>query len=110
MPAIVGPSGSGKSTVVNMIPRLYDVLGGSVTIAGVDVRDFDLKYLRRCIGSQILADIRAAMKGAGYERISLGCVKEDTDAVSFWESCGFKPTGEEKIEGKHTVAVFSLNL
>ena len=50
MYAIVGPSGSGKSTVVNLIPRLYDVLGGSVKIAGVDVRDFDLKYLRSCIG------------------------------------------------------------
>ena len=50
MYAIVGPSGSGKSTVVNLIPRLYDVLGGSVRIAGVDVRDFDLKYLRQQIG------------------------------------------------------------
>ena len=45
-----GPSGSGKSTVVNLIPRLYDVLGGSVSIAGVDVRDFDLSYLRSQIG------------------------------------------------------------
>ena len=50
MYAIVGPSGSGKSTIVNLIPRLYDVLGGSVKIAGVDVRDFDLKYLREQIG------------------------------------------------------------
>ena len=50
MYAIVGPSGSGKSTVVNLIPRLYDVVGGSVKIAGVDVRDFDLAYLRGCIG------------------------------------------------------------
>ena len=50
MYAIVGPSGSGKSTVVNLIPRLYDVLGGRVTIGGVDVRDIDLKYLRSNIG------------------------------------------------------------
>ena len=50
MYAIVGPSGSGKSTVVNLIPRLYDVLGGRVTIGGVDVRDMDLKYLRSNIG------------------------------------------------------------
>ena len=50
MYAIVGPSGSGKSTVVNLIPRLYDVLDGRVTIAGVDVRDFDLPYLRSQIG------------------------------------------------------------
>ena len=50
MYAIVGPSGSGKSTIVNLIPRLYDVLDGSVKIAGVDVRDFDLTYLRSQIG------------------------------------------------------------
>ncbi len=50
MYAIVGPSGSGKSTVVNLIPRLYDVVGGSVSIADVDVRDFDLSYLRAQIG------------------------------------------------------------
>ena len=50
MYAIVGPSGSGKSTIVNLLPRLYDVLGGSVKIVGVDVRDFDLTYLRSQIG------------------------------------------------------------
>ena len=48
--AIVGASGCGKSTVVNLIPRLYDVTGGAVRIGGVDVRDFDLTYLRQQIG------------------------------------------------------------
>ena len=50
MVAIVGPSGSGKSTIINFIPRLYDVWGGSVSIAGVDVRKFDLTHLRSQIG------------------------------------------------------------
>ena len=50
MYAIVGPSGSGKSTAVNLIPRLFDVTGGRVTVAGVDVRDFDLTWLRQNIG------------------------------------------------------------
>ena len=50
MYAIVGPSGSGKSTIVNLIPRLYDALSGSVKIAGVDVKDMDLTYLRQNIG------------------------------------------------------------
>lgn len=50
MIALVGPSGTGKSTVVNLIPRLYDVTGGQVTIGGTDVRDFDLTWLRRNIG------------------------------------------------------------
>ena len=48
--AIVGPSGSGKSTIVNFIPRLYDVDEGSVSIGGINVKDFDLKYLRQHIG------------------------------------------------------------
>jgi len=50
MYAIVGPSGSGKSTVVNLIPRLYDVAAGRVSIGGTDVRDYDLSYLRSSIG------------------------------------------------------------
>ncbi len=50
MYAVVGPSGSGKSTIVNLIPRLYDTVSGTVSIAGVDVRDFDLEYLRQNIG------------------------------------------------------------
>ena len=50
MYAIVGPSGSGKSTIVNLLPRLYDVNGGSVKIGDTDVRDFDLSYLRKSIG------------------------------------------------------------
>ena len=50
MYAIVGPSGSGKSTVVNLIPRLYDVVSGAVKIGGTDVRDIDLSYLRSNIG------------------------------------------------------------
>ena len=48
--AIVGPSGAGKSTIVNLIPRLFDVTDGKITIDGVDVRKFDLGFLRRNIG------------------------------------------------------------
>ena len=48
--AIVGPSGSGKSTLINLIPRLYDVDGGSVMFDGVDVRKLDLSFLRRNVG------------------------------------------------------------
>ncbi len=48
--AIVGPSGSGKSTLINLIPRLYDVTGGSVLFDGKDVRSLDLRFLRENIG------------------------------------------------------------
>ena len=43
---IIGGTGSGKSTLVNLIPRLYDVTEGSVKVAGIDVRDYDMKSLR----------------------------------------------------------------
>ena len=48
--ALVGPSGSGKSTIANLIPRLYDVCNGTITLDGVDVRNLDLAWLRDKIG------------------------------------------------------------
>ncbi len=48
--ALVGPSGAGKSTVASLIPRLYDVVSGSVTVDGHDVREVSLADLRRNIG------------------------------------------------------------
>lgn len=47
--ALVGNSGGGKSTVVNLIPRFYDVISGSVEIDGVDLRKFTLESLRNQI-------------------------------------------------------------
>ncbi len=83
MYAIVGPSGSGKSTVVNLIPRLYDVNAGSVSVAGVDVRDFDLTYLRQCVGvvtqeaylfnGTILDNLLYAKPDATMEEIERAC-------------------------------------
>lgn len=48
--AIVGRSGSGKSTLVELIPRLKDVTAGRVLLDGVDVREFELRGMRRRIG------------------------------------------------------------
>ena len=48
--AVVGSTGSGKTTLVSLIPRLFDVTGGSVTVAGVDVREADLDLLWSGIG------------------------------------------------------------
>ncbi|MET7617219.1 ABC transporter ATP-binding protein [Streptomyces sp. NPDC005408] len=48
--AVVGPTGSGKSTLSYLVPRLYDVTGGKVTIDGVDVRDLDFDSLARAVG------------------------------------------------------------
>lgn len=48
--AVVGSTGSGKSTLVSLICRLYDVSDGSVTVDGVDVRDYDTERLWSAIG------------------------------------------------------------
>ena len=48
--AIVGPSGGGKTTLCNLIPRFYDVSGGTILLDGTDVRHFTLKSLRGAIG------------------------------------------------------------
>src|SRR6201997_1026358 len=49
--ALVGPSGAGKSTLVNLIPRFFDVTGGSIRIDGHDLRDVSLASLRAQIGN-----------------------------------------------------------
>ncbi|MFE7130227.1 ABC transporter ATP-binding protein [Streptomyces sp. NPDC057638] len=48
--AVVGPTGSGKSTLGHLVPRLYDVTEGRVTLDGVDVRELDFDTLARAIG------------------------------------------------------------
>ena len=83
MYAIVGPSGSGKSTVVNLIPRLFDVWGGYVRVAGVDVREIDLTYLRQAVGvvtqeaylfnGTILENLRYARPDATMDEIERAC-------------------------------------
>ena len=48
--AIVGPSGAGKSTIINLIPRLYDVMEGRILLDGQDIRKLDLTFLRKNVG------------------------------------------------------------
>jgi ATP-binding cassette subfamily B protein len=50
MIGLCGPSGAGKSTFVNLLCRFYDVTDGQLLIDGVDIRDYDVKWLRRQIG------------------------------------------------------------
>jgi len=48
--ALVGPSGAGKTTISHLVPRLYDVRSGAVTLNGVDVRDATLASIHRIVG------------------------------------------------------------
>ena len=83
MYAVVGPSGSGKSTLVNLIPSLYDVNGGAVTIAGVDVRDFDLTWLRGQIG--MVTQETYLFNGTILDNLKMA--KEDATLEEIYEAC-----------------------
>ena len=48
--ALIGQSGCGKSTLVNLIVRLYDITGGEILLDGMDIRRYDVQYLRNLIG------------------------------------------------------------
>lgn len=77
--AFVGPSGAGKSTMANLIPRFYDVTGGSIKIGGTDIRDFDVYSLRHNIGavSQEPFLFDDTIRG----NISYGCDSADDDMI-----------------------------
>ena len=48
--ALIGESGSGKTTIVNLIERLYDINSGEILLDGLDIRKYDIQYLRNLIG------------------------------------------------------------
>ena len=70
MLALVGNSGGGKSTLVSLIPRFYDVTGGSIRIDGVDIRDFGLNDLRQHIA--VVFQDNFLFNGTIRENILLG--------------------------------------
>lgn len=80
---IIGSTGSSKSTLVNLIPRLYDVSEGSVTVGGEDVRNYDLKVLRDSVAmvlqknvlfsGTIKENMRWGNKNATDEEIEEAC-------------------------------------
>jgi subfamily B ATP-binding cassette protein MsbA len=76
---IVGPTGAGKSTVVSLIPRFYDVDGGSLLVDGVDVREYQIKALRDQIG-YVLQDT-VLFHGTIYENIAFGNPHATKDEV-----------------------------
>jgi len=67
--AIVGATGAGKTTIIKLLNRFYDVQRGRVLVDGIDVRDWDLHALRRCIGA-VAQDV-FLFSGTIAENISL---------------------------------------
>lgn len=68
--ALVGPSGVGKTTLCSLIPRFYDITGGSILIDGRDIREIDVKSLREHIG--IVQQDTYIFAGTVYENILYG--------------------------------------
>lgn len=68
--ALVGPTGGGKTTICHLLPRFYEILDGSITIDGVDIRDFSLTSLRTKIG--IVAQDVFLFAGTIKENIAYG--------------------------------------
>lgn len=77
--AIIGSTGCGKSTLVNLIPRLFDVSEGSITIDDVDIRDMRMKELRKMIG--FVPQKGVLFSGTIASNIRFGNVDATEDAV-----------------------------
>lgn len=80
---VIGGTGSAKSTFVQLVPRLYDVTGGSVEVGGIDVRDYDIETLRNEVSmvlqknvlfsGTIKENLRWGNKNADDEEIITAC-------------------------------------
>ncbi len=77
--ALVGLSGAGKTTLINLIPRFYDVIAGSINIDGHNVKDLDLYHLRNHIGLVLQDDI--LFSGSILENIRYGSPHATEDDI-----------------------------
>jgi ATP-binding cassette subfamily B protein len=103
--ALVGPSGAGKTTISALLPRLYDVTGGSISIDGEDIRNFTLNSLRGSIGvvmqdshlfhATITENLRYAKSDATLDEMRLAC-----DAAQIWDLVSSLPNGLETLVGE----------
>lgn len=103
--ALVGPSGAGKTTIGALIPRLYDVTGGSIEIDGLDIRDIELESLRDCIGvvmqdahlfhETIAENLRYAKEDATIEEMEAAC-----RSAQIWTLIDSLPQGLETMVGE----------
>lgn len=103
--AIVGPSGAGKTTLSALLPRLYDVTDGSITINGTDIREFSLQSLRNQIGvvaqdphlfhESIAENLRYAKSDATDEELIAAC-----KSAQIWSLIETLPNGLDTMVGE----------
>jgi len=102
---IVGPSGAGKSTISSLIPRLYDVTHGVISINGTDIRDYKIKSLRNSIGvvtqdshmfhDSILVNLKYAKADAAAIEIEAAC-----KSARIWDFIQSLPNGLDTVVGE----------
>lgn len=90
---IVGGTGSAKSTLVSLIPRLYDVTGGSVKVGGRDVKEYDLETLRNAVA--VVLQKNVLFSGSIAENLRWG--KEDATQEEI-ETAAKQACADEFIE------------
>ena len=105
MTALVGSSGAGKTTISALLPRLYDVTAGSISINGDDIRDLKINSLRDSIGivtqdAHMFHDtIAANLKYAKDEATELQ-MKEACKAAQIWDLISSLPNGFDTVVGE----------
>ena len=102
---IVGPSGAGKSTISSLIPRLYDVTHGVISINGTDIRDYTIKSLRNSIGvvtqdshmfhDSILVNLKYAKSDSTVIEIEAAC-----KSARIWDFIQSLPNGLDTVVGE----------
>lgn len=80
---VIGTTGSAKTTLVQLIPRLYDATKGTVSVGGVDVRDYDLTALRDSVNITLQKNVLFS----GTVRDNLKWGNQDADDETIWEAC-----------------------
>ena len=108
--ALVGPSGAGKSTLVDLIPRFYDTLSGSIKIDGKDIKELELKSLRSLMGivtqeTFLFDDTVKANIAYGVEDISDDEIKDAAKAANAHEFIQKLPDGYNTIIGERGVSL-----
>ena len=108
--ALVGPSGAGKSTLVDLIPRFYDTLGGSIKIDGKDIKELKINSLRSLMGivtqeTFLFDDSVKANIAYGVENISDDKIKDAAIAANAHEFIKDLPDGYNTIIGERGVSL-----
>lgn len=101
--AIIGSTGSGKTTLINLIPRLFDVTAGSVSVGGVNVKDLDPDLLWSRIG--LVPQAPYLFSGTVASNLRLG--KPDATDEELWEALRIAQADEfvEEMDGKLDAAI-----